>query len=404
MRLVANRLKGGIASQFSAAYNVDFEKGFPIGRTTRVPLRFRPTLRQGSLLQPNSVVIPETDITVGEPFGVDYQWDSMQRMFDMRKTEADLSKDLDQGAAQQIAQYIEQFCCTQAMLNIPNAVGALGTSPTNFDFARAARTLLFDTAGYQEDLVMNITPYAMETAANGERATFNPQLTISEAFTEGSIKRAGGFNFKENVSLAPFTVGVFAGTITVTSSNQVGSSIGLSSTNAADIIKAGTIIVFGNSPRINPPSAGTGLAALPIANNRAGFEVQEDVVFGGGVATVSIYPPIMPPGDGMSNISTNLTAGDSVTIMPNTTSPSAKSGRIGLVLASDAMALVGGEFPMPFTGQAKILSLPGIPSIKIRRWQASDINTDQHVLRFDCVIGTGRLQPDVAGVRLHLGS
>ena len=403
-RLVKNKLAGGIATQFNSAYNDDFKQGFPIGRTMRVPLRYRPTLRVGNQIKPNNYVIPETDITVQQQEGVDFINSDMELIFDTNRPEAAVRAEQLDGAATVIAQRIESTLSAFAALNIPNAVGALQTSPASASIARQARTTMKDLAGWDPNLKFNITPYAMETIGEGEKGTFNPNQLISRSNEEGELTRWGGFNFYESESLSDFTVGTFSGTFAVSGAGQTGSTINITGTNNGDVIKAGTIIVFDTSKRVNPSSKNV------IAGSRAGFVVTADTTIASGIAALPIYPPIINPGTevagGMANINTPLLNADNITIMPNTTSPSAKAGKVGMVIAKDAFALVSGKFPMPFTGEAQNMLVREIPGtgIKIRQWLFSDGQTGDHYCRYDFVIGYGRLQPDVAAVRLHLGS
>lgn len=405
-RLVANKLAGGIATQYSSAYNDDFKQGFPIGRTMRVPLRYRPTLRVGNEIQPNNYVIPETDINVQQQEGVDFINSDMELIFDTNRPESAVRAEQLDGAATVIAQRVESVLSEFAALNIPNSVGILGTSPSTAAIARQARTTMKNLAGWTKDLKLNISSYAMETIGEGERSTFNPNQLISKSNEEGDLTRWGGFNFYESESLATFTVGVFSGTFAVSGAGQQGSVINITGSNNGDIIKRGTTIAFDGSIRVNPSSK------APIGNSRAGFVVTADTTIAGGIAALPIYPPIINPGaevaGGMSNIDSPLGATANITIMPNTTSPGTgpKSGKIGMVIAKDAFALVSGKFPMPFTGEAENMLIREVPGtkIKIRQWLFSDGMQGNHYCRYDFVIGYGRLQPDVAAVRLHLGN
>lgn len=123
---------------------------------------------------------------------------------------------------------------------------------------------------------------------------------------------------------------------------------------------------------------------------------------GSGTAALTITPAIVVPGtdvsaDGGTNADAN-TAFATVSAAPADNAPVTFLGAPGTIFRfssafhKDAISLVFAKLHKPFTGVSSFASDPD-SGVSIRYWRGSDINTGEHIHRWDCIFGAEAMDP-----------
>jgi hypothetical protein len=89
LRLLTNKL--AVAQFGNTNYNKEFTRDFAVGETVRVPRPFQPTIRTGLGYNPQAVTRIYTTVTVDQIFGVDLEWDDVQKALEVTKPDAQRS-------------------------------------------------------------------------------------------------------------------------------------------------------------------------------------------------------------------------------------------------------------------------------------------------------------------------
>lgn len=387
MRVLDNEL--GISKRLDMSYRDIFhDLNVPIGTSAKVKMRFRPKIREGLTMDPTPIVDKTTTITMLPPFGVDYSWNDWERIFDMVKTEEEISKTIITPAVRRMANSVEKRVAAFIAANTPNVVGALGTNPSSVDIFDTIQAQMAELGGWVDGQVDDFVSYrAMAGIVAGTRTTFNPQNAIGKAFTKGFYDHLSGQDVYRSVLLPSFTVGVFTGTFAVGAAGQSGSSLGITGTNDGDIIKAGTIIQIAGIKAINPQTdaAPSGASAMTVI-------VLADATIASGVATLSIYPELLGPGETWQTVDALPAATAVITIEPGTTSPGGatpKTGTRGFAMAPEAFFIVPMKWPNSVpSGTIRTISDPDT-GMSISIEQNRDIREKVTLTRLDVGFGLG---------------
>lgn len=384
MRVLDNEL--GISKRLDMSYRDIFhDLNVPIGTSAKVKMRFRPKIREGLTMDPTPIVDKTTTITMLPPFGVDYSWNDWERIFDMVKSEDEISKTIITPAVRRMANSVEKRVAAFIALNTPNVVGALGTNPADSTFCDTVQAQLAELGGWVDgDVDMFMSYRAMASIRSGERLTYNPQNQVSKAFLKGYYDHISGMDIYRSVLLPTFTVGVFTGTFAVGAAGQSGASLAITGTNDGDIIKAGTIIRIAGIKAINPQTdaAPSGAAAMTVM-------VLADATIASGVATLSIYPELLGPGETWQTVDALPATTAVITIEPGTTSPSAVTGTRGFAFAPEAFFIVPMKWPNSVpSGTIRTISDPDT-GMSISIEQNRDIREKVTLTRLDVGFGLG---------------
>src|SRR5688572_22921338 len=198
-RMVAlTKNKLGIASYFNRAYDREFEKEYATGDTVRIKYPQRHNIRDGFGYVGASIDRRYTNVVADQMFGLDLNWDTIEKAIQMEKSMTDIEENILDPAAAQLAQEIDSRAARFVYLNTNNVVGALGTTPTTFSVYSGARTRIFEKGGWQmaKRRTTVVTPQMKETifttASTGLLAQFNPQKVVDQAFKEGVLGRFDG--------------------------------------------------------------------------------------------------------------------------------------------------------------------------------------------------------------------
>lgn len=397
LRILVNSLE--IGSLFNTEQNKDFQRPFAIGETTLVKLPQRWLIRDGIAFQEQGVARKAVPVTMGEPFGIDFAWDSVEAALKAEKSESEISDQYLKPAMAQLAQEIDSRCALFAYQNTNNIAGVLGTTPVAMSTYSRARTILMENACPPGERKMIVSPQMLETAVAANLPAFNPPSEIAKEFREGEVGKYAGSNWFESMSLYDHTAGTLAGTVTVTGANQSGSTLSITSTTVGDTLKVGDVIGLDATltTQINNVNPGTRRSTGRIKY----FVVTQPITLTAGPDIINISPPIAGPGDQYQNVSALPGNGATVTLFPGTAAPNGKHGVNGLNFTKNAFALVSAPLEMPKAVEPlSFHKRDPKTGISIRLVSAWDQNLSRITHRFDVMIGLGALYADNCSVRV----
>ena len=136
LRVLTNRLE--VASMFNTDYNKEFTKEFAVGEDVRVKYPQRFLIRDGLTYSPQPINRRKTDIVVDQPFGIDFEYDSIDQALKMERGEEWFMKEYIVPSMDQIAQEMDSRAANFAWQHANNIVGSLKTTPTDTSLAGAA--------------------------------------------------------------------------------------------------------------------------------------------------------------------------------------------------------------------------------------------------------------------------
>lgn len=397
LRLLTNALE--VAPTFNSDYDDQLDMEFPVGKTFRVPLPDNFLIRNGLQYNPQSIVDRHTDISCDQVHGVDFEWDSVEAALTMPRTEERIRKKVLVPAMKKQRQEIDSRAANFAMLNTPNVVGILGTSPDDFDaIYGAADERLTVLAGNSEDKTMLLSPGMARSLRKSAVSYFNPTDEIAAMFKKGYIGEVTGFGQSyQSMSLYQTTSDLWQGTVEVNTSMVADGNTLLLTTTAGDTFTAGTPFVIADVYDTNPMT-------LRSTGNLKNLVIETTVVAAGGTTTVTFYPAIVGPGSPYQNVTAYPLAGADLTQYPGTVGANAgtKIGVNGLAITKDAFALVGVKLQNPKASSAEIVSQAQDPEtgISVAFLRMFDPVSRKWINRFDSCYGFGRLWADHCAVRV----
>lgn len=397
LRILVN--KAQVAPFFNTDYNKEFTREFAVGETVRVKMPQRFLIRTGLGYTPQALSRKYTTVTVDQIFGVDFEWDSVERALRLERSLESIRAEYLEPAMSQIANEIDSRCALWALYNTNNIVGALGTTPTTLSVYHGARQRMMELSCPPGERGMIVSP-AMENTLTGSatiQAYFNPSTEISRQYKEGSMGRAAGFDWYASNNLYSHTCGTWAAACTVQTTPTNGdTSVVVGGTITQTFVK-GDVFAFS-----------TGFAVNPVSRRSVGhlkqFVVTETLALTGGVADVlKFQPAIEGPGSQYQNILTMPVGGvATITNWPGTTAPGTgpKYGINGLALHRDAFALVGVKLELPKSAEIASQTRDPATGLSVRFIRAFDAEASRMINRFDVLIGFGNLYPDNCAVRV----
>ena len=134
------------ASFANTDYNKEFKKEFAVGDSVRVKYPQRYTVRDGLGYSPQPLSRVYTTVNVNQPFGIDFEWDSVEMALKMERGRERVKKEYLDPAIDQIAQEIDSRFAQFAYQNTPNVVGVLGTDPSAYQTVNQARQRMVELA------------------------------------------------------------------------------------------------------------------------------------------------------------------------------------------------------------------------------------------------------------------
>ena len=191
LRLLTNELV--CAGYANTDYNKEFTRDFAVGETVRVPLPWQPTIRTGLTYTPQAVNRIETTVTIDQVFGIDFEWDDVEKALRVTRPDEALRDQVILPCIQTIRQEIDSRFAKFAYQNTNNIVGVLGTDPTTFDASSAAARQRLIELGCPAggDRAAIVPPAVVRSLKNSAISYFNPQGDLSKQYREGSIGGSG---------------------------------------------------------------------------------------------------------------------------------------------------------------------------------------------------------------------
>lgn len=395
LRILIN--KAQVAPFFNTEYNKEFTREFAVGETVRVKLPQRFLVRDGLGYSPQPIDRKYTTVTVDQIFGIDFEWDSVEKALRMERSMDSIRSEYIEPAMAQLANELDSRCALWAYQNTNNIVGALGTTPTSIGTYLQARQRLNELSCPAGDRGMIVSPGMEYTIVSNTTTVFNPASEISRQYKEGSMGRAAGFDWYSSNNLYSHTAGTWANTLTVQTTPSNGATSVVVGGTVSETLKKGDVFAFSASYKVNPVSRRS-------VGHLAQFVVTEDLTLTGGVADVLKFAPaIYGPNHQYQNVDA-LPVGASATITnwPGTTAPGTgpKKGINGLALHQNAFALVGVKLEVPKAVELASQTRDPATGISIRFIRAFDTEQSKMINRFDVLCGFGNLYPDNCAVRV----
>lgn len=381
LRVAKNKLK--FAAKIEKMLSDEFKvSGTKTGATVnvRLPQRFQTT--KGQAIQPQALQDNLVPVTITDQANIAFGWSSWQATLEIQ----DVRKRYIDPAAIQLANTIDAdglSRCYQDVFSLEGTPGTVITSNETYLAAGARLTNLGTPPGPRIAVVNAIMRYKI---ANANLASFNPAKDISDLWREGMFgAQALGFDeWYEDVNVFPHVVGPLGGSPVTNGASQSGSSLVTNgwTTAAATRLKKGDVFTIG--------SGSTLVKALNPQNYRSTTQAMQFVVTAdvasdaSGNATIPIYPPIHTTTTGGAYATVDQLPANGVAInvvgAANTETPQ------GLGFHPDAFVLASADLVMPNSGKAERVRAPEL-GLAIRFWEDSDIMTDQHPARLDCIYG-----------------
>ena len=387
LRLLTNKLV--IAEMFNTNWNDEFRKDFAVGTsvTLKKPQRF--IARDGMGYSAQDFERQTVTINLDQVFGVDFEWDSFERLVYLERSEEELRRNYLEPAANELFQQLESRAAQFAYLNTPNVFGALGTNPTTVTPFLDADARLFDkSAPFDREHRVVISSKMMASFLGNQTVQFNPSSEIAQQYKKGVVGMHAGLEWARSPSLYRHTAGTWAGAVTVNSAGQSGSSLTLACTTGDTFMRGDHFSIL-NVNFTNPNTR-----RVAGANQVQHFVVTQNVTGAASTATIPIYPAIVGPGSPYQNVDALPASGAALTLWPGTSSPNGKAGAVGLVLTNQAFALAWGKFENPKAVERAEQTRDPQTGANIAFVRQFDIQERKMKNRFDMCVGFGVLYAD----------
>lgn len=382
-------------------HDEDFKKPFAVGDTIRVKFPWRPLIRDGFAYTPQNIERIETTVKVDQPFGIDFDWDTIDRLLNMERGEEKVKKEYLKPAALYLAAEADKRAALFAYKNTGNITGILGTNPTTFDAtSAAARQRFMELSSISKDKAIFVPPAVMRAikgGSDGNLARFGPVDDIKKLYREGIVGYADGFEWNESMSLKSHTAGNWQGAVTLSSAVANGATSLAVTCTTGDTFKEGDVIGLGATYRVNPVTRERTESA-----NTMTVTVAADATGAASAATVTIKEPLYFTGN-YQNIDAQPANGATLTLFPGTTSPSNKAGKQGLAFTKEAFAAISLPLPMPENEEKVSQATDPDTGISIAFIRSFDAKERRWINRFDVLIGFGRLHAELASMRILCG-
>lgn len=387
-----------IAGQMRADHKAEYDKDFAIGDTLRVKMPWRPVIRNGFAYTPQNIERQETTVVVDQPFGIDFEWDTIDKLLNMERGEERVKKEYLKPAALYLAAEFDRRAADFAYKNTGNITGQLGTNPATFDAtSAAARQRFVELGGIDDDKGIFVPPAVMRAIKSGSDANlarFGPVDEIKRLYKQGVVGNTDGFDWEESMSLATHTAGTWASAVTLASAPANGAQSLSVTCTTNDTFKEGDVIGLNGVYRVNPVTR-----QRTESDNTMTVTVAADAVGVSSAATVQIKEKLYFSGN-YQNIDAQPAASSTLTLFPGTTSPSGKSGKQALAFTRDAFACFSLPLPMPTNEEMVSKQTDPETGLSIAFIRSFDAVNRRWINRFDVLPAFGRLHADLCAMRI----
>jgi hypothetical protein len=391
LRLLVNMLE--VTEYFNRDWERDFNKEFAPGSQISVKFPQRMTVADGMGYAPQAINRLSTPVNLDQWLQIAFEWDDYEAAVHLERSEAELTENYFQPAAEAMAQDWDSRSAKFAYQNASNVVGALGTDPTSVSTYYQARQRLIEKACPPGQRGLLISSSMMATLGTNIVNIFHPDDELTRMFKKGSLGTLAGFSAFESNSLYSHTAGTWAGTFSVTGANQSGASLIITGTNAGDTMNVGDKFSIANTNAANPMTRR--IAGKATAQQ---FTITQNYVATGGADTITMLPAIYGPGSQYQNVDALPANGAALTLWPGTTTPSAKVGTVGLALSKFAFAFVGAKLYVPQAVEKSGFAFDSRTQIGVRKVKAWDPVRSMQINRMDSLGGFGNLYQDNGAV------
>jgi hypothetical protein len=359
---------------------------------------WRPTIRSGFTYTPQNLERIETTITVDQPFGIDYEWDTVDKLLNMERGEEKVRKEYNEKAALYLAAEADKRAAEFAYKNTGNLAGVLGTNPTTFDATSAtARQYFMEQSSMSSDKAIFVPPAVMRAIKGGSDANlarFGPVEEIKRLYKQGIVGQADGFEWYESMSLKSHTAGTWAGAVSLSANVSNGATSLALTCTTGDTFKEGDIIGIASVYPVNPVTRDRTQSASTKT-----VTVAADATGAASAATVQIKEKLYFSGP-YQNIDAQPLSGATCTLFPGTSSPSGKAGKQGLAFTRDAFAGISLPLPMPKNEEVQSVQTDPETGVSLAFIRSFDAKERKWINRFDVLIGFGRLHCELASMRI----
>ena len=375
-------LTRNVNRQYDDSYAVE---GAKIGTTLRIRLPDRALVSDGAALQVQDDNEQFTTLTVAS-----------QKHIGVNFTTAEMTMQLDDFAERVLKPRISQLAASidadvaNSFLNMYQAVGTPGTTPSSTAVLLAAQQKLNESAAVMSPRYVTVNPAANAALIEGMKGLFNPVSTISSQFKNGMFGE-GILGFEElnmSQSIKQFTTGSRSGahTITTTVSAQGTSTIAITGTGT-QTIKKGDVFTIGSVFAVNPQTRES-------TGSLQQFVCTEDVAAtGGAYAAVKISPAIYTSSNALATVDSFPQSGATVTFLGGASTQYPQN----LVYHKDAIAFATADLLLP--QGVDMASRQVHNGVSMRVVRQYDINNDRMPCRIDVLYGYSVIRPQM-GVRL----
>ena len=375
-------LTRNVNRQYDDSYAVE---GAKIGTTLRIRLPDRALVTDGAALQVQDDNEQFTTLTVAS-----------QKHIGVNFTTAEMTMQLDDFAERVLKPRISQLAASidadvaNSFLNMYQAVGTPGTTPSSTAVLLAAQQKLNESAAVMSPRYVTVNPAANAALIEGMKGLFNPVSTISSQFKNGMFGE-GILGFEElnmSQSIKQFTTGSRSGahTVTTTVSAQGTSSIAITGTGT-QTIKKGDVFTIANVYAVNPQTRES-------TGSLQQFVCTEDVAAtGGAYAAVKISPAIYTSSNALATVDSFPQSGATVTFLGGASTQYPQN----LVYHKDAIAFATADLLLP--QGVDMASRQVHNGVSMRVVRQYDINNDRMPCRIDVLYGYSVIRPQM-GVRL----
>jgi hypothetical protein len=380
----ATKFVGAITRKLSDDFMVS---GTKVGATVglRLPQRFITT--KGQALQPQAITDQIVPVTITDQANIGYGWSSFSETLELQ----DMYDRYVNPAGYQLANTMDKDGLGRVYQDVFSVEGTPGVVPASNLVYLMAAARLTNFAVPDRPRRAFINSIMRATIVNANLNLFNPQKDIGELWKEAMFSGTAlsWDEWYEDVNIFPHTVGPLGGAPQVTTAGQTGSTL---------LTQAWTGAI---APRLNKGDVFTiaGVNAINPQSYQSTTQLQQFVVTApvssdaGGLASIPIYPPIIPVNTNSPYATVDVApgAGAPITVVgpANTVTPQ------GLGFHPEAFVCASADLVLPRVGEAKRVRLPSM-GLSMRYWQASDIMTDQHPSRLDVIYGFKTFRPEFA--------
>jgi hypothetical protein len=358
--------------------------GGKIGDTLNIRLPARFTVQDGATLIPQNYQERSYALTISFQKHTDVEFSSREMTLSLD----DWSKRIGEPEAIKLANAVDVEGLSQywRVYNsvLSPTVGA-GNSKWRM-YLRAAALLDQEAIPRDGQRVAVIEPVESADLVDENKGLFQSASQIAEQYEAGEMGKSAGMTFKMDQNVQAHTTGARGGTPAVGAAGQSGSSLATSGWTASGLrLKKGDVFQIAGVYAVNVQSqASTG--------RLRDFTVLADATSdAGGLATLSIAPAIIGPGNPAQTVSALPGAGALLTFLgaANTTYMQ------NIVYHKLAFTCAMVDLIMPHSGEYARVSDPQA-GISMRSWKDSNIQTDTHPARVDILGGWGVPVPEAA--------